>query len=80
MPYTLRVGPRWAGANPDKHMKNTIILAVSLGVTIAAAALLLSFRSLFTAESLIGYLSVFALIGMATLEYRINWRRLFGRS
>jgi hypothetical protein len=61
-------------------MKNTIILAVSLGVTFAAAALLLSFRSLVTADSLVGYVSVLALLGMATLEYRINWRRLFGRS
>ena len=61
-------------------MKNSIILAVSLGVTIAAAALLLSFRSLVTAESLVGYLSVLTLVGMVTLEYRINWRRLFGRS
>lgn len=61
-------------------MKNTIILAVSLGAFIAAAALVLSFRSPVTADSLVGYASVFALVAMAALEYRINWRRLFGRS
>jgi hypothetical protein len=61
-------------------MKNNIILAVTLGVSIAAAALLLSVRSSVTADSVVGYASVLALLGMAALEYRINWRRLFGRS
>ncbi len=58
---------------------NIIILAALLSLT-AAVALLLSFRSLVTAESAVGYVSVLALLGMATLEYRINWKRLFGRS
>lgn len=65
----------------DRHtnMKtNLIILAATLGV-IAAVALVLSFRSPVSADSLIGYMSVFALIGVAALEYRINWKRLFGR-
>ena len=57
---------------------NLLILAVTLGV-LAATALLLSFRSLVTADSLIGYASVLALLGMAGLEYRVNWKRLFGR-
>jgi hypothetical protein len=61
-------------------MKNTIILAVSLGAFIAAAAFLLSVRSPFTPDSLVGFVSVLGLLAMATLEYRINWRRLFGRS
>ena len=60
-------------------MKKNILLAVPVSV-IAVAALLLSVRSSVTAESLIGYASVFALLCMATLEYRINWRRPFGRS
>ncbi len=60
--------------------ENTIILAVSLGAFIAATALALSFRSPVTADSLVGYASVLTLVAMATLEYRINWRRLFGRS
>ena len=46
----------------------------------AVAALVLSFRSSVSVESLIGYLSVFALLAVAALEYRITWRRLFGRS
>ena len=58
-------------------MKNTIItLAVLLGVT-AAAALLLSYRSLVTVDAAIGYACVLSLAGVAALEYRINWKRLF---
>jgi hypothetical protein len=47
---------------------------------IAVASVLLSVRSSVNAESLIGYASVLALLGMAAMEYRINWRRPFGRS
>ncbi len=56
--------------------KNLLIAATSS--TIAVAALLLSLRSPVTAESLIGFASVLGLLGIATLEYRINWKRLFG--
>jgi hypothetical protein len=58
-------------------MKNSItVTAVLLGVT-AAAALLLSYRSHITVDSVIGYGCVLALAGVAALEYRINWKRLF---
>lgn len=57
---------------------NVIILAATLSA-IAVAALVLSFRSSVDADSVIGYLSVLALVGMAGLEYRINWKRLFTR-
>ncbi|HUR59745.1 MAG TPA: hypothetical protein VM029_18645 [Opitutaceae bacterium] len=60
-------------------MNKTIIIAV-LSSFIAVAAFLLSGRSPVTAESAIGYGAVIALLGVAALEYRINWRRLFGRS
>lgn len=60
-------------------MKHNIILAVLLSV-IAVAALLLSFRSPVPAESVIGYGVVLTLVGVAALEYRINWKRIFGRS
>jgi hypothetical protein len=60
--------------------KNIILPAVLPGVFIALAALVLSFRSPVPAESIIGYASVLALLGMAALEYRINWKRLLGRS
>jgi len=57
---------------------NVIVLAATLSI-FAAAALVLSFRSSVDADTVIGYLSVFALIGMAALEYRISWKRLFNR-
>lgn len=61
-------------------MKNEIItLAALLGTIVAAAAYLLSASSPVSVESLVGYGSVFALLGVAALEYRISWRGLFGR-
>jgi hypothetical protein len=57
---------------------NVIVLAVTLG-SVAIAALVLSFRSSVDVDSVIGYGSVLALVGMAALEYRISWKRLFGR-
>jgi uncharacterized membrane protein len=59
-------------------MKKNILVAVPVSV-IAVAALVLSYRSSVNAESLIGFVSVFGLLAVASLEYRINWRRLFGR-
>jgi hypothetical protein len=66
-------------ANPTNTMNKTIIIAV-LSSLIAVAAFLLSGRSPVNAESAIGYAAVLALLGVAALEYRINWKRLFGRS
>ncbi|MEO5960976.1 MAG: hypothetical protein ABIR80_17865 [Opitutaceae bacterium] len=60
-------------------MKTNITILAALSSLVAVAALLLSFRSPVTAESAVGYACVLALVGMATLEYRINWKRLFGR-
>ncbi len=60
-------------------MKKNILIAVPFSI-VAAAALVLSFRSLLTAETVIGYASVLGLLGVAALEYRISWKRLFGRS
>lgn len=62
----------------NKHMNKSILIAVPVSL-LAVAALVLSFASL-TAESMIGFASVLGLLGVATLEYRINWKRLFGRS
>ena len=64
---------------PDINMKKNILLAVPVSV-LAVAALVLSVRPPVNAESMIGYASVLTLLGIAALEYRINWRRLFGRS
>jgi hypothetical protein len=60
-------------------MKTNIIILAALSSLTAVTALLLSSRSLITAESTIGYACVLAIAGMATLEYRINWKRLIGR-
>jgi hypothetical protein len=60
-------------------MKKNILVAVPTSL-IAVTALLLSVRSSVNAESMIGYASVFALLGLAALDYRINWRRPFSRS
>lgn len=60
-------------------MKKNLLIAVPVGL-LAVAALVLSFRPPVTAESVIGYASVFILLCMAALEYRISWKRLFGRS
>jgi hypothetical protein len=59
--------------------KKNILVAVPFAL-VAITALVLSFRSPVPAETLIGYISVFGLLGVAALEYRISWRRLFGRN
>ncbi len=59
-------------------MKKNLFIAVPVSF-VAVAAIVLSVRSSVTAESLIGYASVVALLGVAALEYRISWKRLFGR-
>lgn len=61
-------------------MKNNIIVLAVLSSVFAVTALLLSLRSPVTADSIVGYASVLALLGMASLEYRLNWKRLAGRS
>jgi hypothetical protein len=68
-------------AGQTRHLMKTIrmILAATLGV-IAAAALVLFFRSPIEAEAFIGYGVVLAMAGVALLEYRIDWKRLLGRS
>lgn len=60
-------------------MNNTkLILTASLSA-IALAAFMLSFRSPVSADTLVAYGSVLALLAVAAMEYRINWRRVFGR-
>ena len=60
-------------------MKTTSIVLTGVLGALAVAALVLSFRTKVDADTVIGFGSVFALIGMAALEYRINWKRLLGR-
>ena len=73
-------GQTGSDKNKSTHMKNNILILAALISLLAGTALLLSFRSLVTAESAVGYASIIALLGMAALEYRINWKRLIGRS
>jgi len=61
-------------------MKNNKVILAAIPSLIAAAALVLSFRSQVDADSLVGYGAVMALIGLAALEYRINWKRIFSRN
>ena len=60
-------------------MKKNLVIAVPVSL-LAVTALVLSLRSSVSAESLIGYASVFGLLGVAALEYRLTWKRPFGRS
>jgi len=60
-------------------MNKNILVAVPL-ILMVIAALVLSSRFPVTAESAIGYISVFSLLAFVALEYRITWKRLFGRS
>ena len=70
----------WAQRKPIRGWnKNTLLVAVPASA-LAVAALLLSLRSPVTADALVGGFSVLALLAVASLEYRINWKRLFGRS
>lgn len=60
-------------------MNKNILIAVPVSL-FAVAALLLSDRSPVSAETVFGYGSVLALLAVASLDYRITWKRLFGRS
>ena len=73
------VESEWFDGNPTTTMKKNILVAVPFGLS-AVAALVLSSRAPVTAESMIGFASVLGLLGVAALEYRISWKRLFGRS
>lgn len=60
-------------------MNNKIVSQTVIPGLIAAAVLVLSFRSPLTAESVVAYGSIAMLLGVVALEYRIDWKRLFGR-
>ena len=59
-------------------MKNNIIQAVILGITVAAV-FLLSFPSEITMESILGFGIVFALLRGAAMEYSHSEKRSLGR-
>ena len=61
------------------HMKNDKLVRTAIPSAIAAAALLLSLCSPFKASILVAYGAAGALGVLLSLEYRLPWRRLFGR-
>jgi hypothetical protein len=60
-------------------MKTTKQLHAVIPGALAIAAFVLLLRAPVSADSLFGFLSAFALLGIAALEYRISWKRVFGR-
>lgn len=66
-------------AAKSTHMKNSILILAAIPGAFALAALMLFFRSPVGADTLVAYGSVFALLAVMAVEYRINWRRVFGR-
>jgi hypothetical protein len=56
----------------------TIVLAVTPAI-VATAALLLSSRSINADTLVVGYSCVVGIGAVMALEYRLNWKRLFGR-
>lgn len=80
MRYNGRVEPPTGETNKDKYiMKNNIIVRTVLLSVFAAAVTLLSFRSPVSADSIVGYGCIAMLLGLASLEYGISWKWLFGR-
>lgn len=68
-----------ASAEIQINMKKNIIVAVPFAL-VAIAALVLSVRYLNHVDTLIGATGVLVLLGIASLEYRVSWKRLFGRA
>lgn len=60
------------------HMKTNINATTVIPGIIVATALLLSFGSFAKADIIVGFSAVVALVAIATLEYRLNWKRLLG--
>ena len=60
-------------------MKNNITTYAAILGVIAAATLVLSFRSQASVDSIVGFGSVFALLGLAAMEYRLTWKQVLGR-
>ena len=60
-------------------MKNNITTNAAILGTIAAAILVLSVRSQVSIDSIVGFGSIIALLGVAVMEYRISWKEIFGR-
>lgn len=60
-------------------MKNNQLIQAAIPGVIAIAAIMLSLRAPVSAEILVGYGSVIALLGLAALDYRRRWTRVSSR-
>ena len=59
-------------------MKKYIKAATVIPGVIVATVLQLSFGSIAKADIVLGFGTVAVLLALATLEYRLNWKRLLG--
>jgi hypothetical protein len=59
-------------------MKKYINAATVIPGVIVATVLQLSFGSIAKADIVLGFGTVAVLLALATLEYRLNWKRLLG--
>ncbi len=77
--YTLRrPAPQEWDQQPKPTMNKEKIILAATPALIASAALLLSCRFPMNATVLVAYGCVLVLGAFIALEYRINWKRLFG--
>ena len=53
--------------------------ALVAGILAVVAGLLAVVRSSLQVESLVGYGVIVMLVATAVVDYRINWKRIFGR-
>jgi hypothetical protein len=59
-------------------MKTKILQAAAPAILVIAA-LLLSFRSTDTDTLFAGYFCVLGVVAVLAVDYRVDWKRLFGR-
>jgi len=60
-------------------MNNNITSYAAILGVIAAATILLSVRPHVSVESIVGFGSILALLGVFAMEYRITWKEILGR-
>jgi O-antigen/teichoic acid export membrane protein len=61
-----------------QHMKTTLVSAATPAI-LAIAAIVLSFRYMSASALFAGYFCVAGIAAIAAVEYRLNWKRFFGR-
>jgi hypothetical protein len=59
-------------------MKTTLVSAATPAI-LAIAAIVLSFRYMSASALFAGYFCVAGIAAIAAVEYRLNWKRFFGR-